>query len=115
MRQEAADGLAADPPGLDQAGGAETADVPRDEGLRQPHVVDELGNGGLGASEPLHDAQPVHVGEGLVEGAQCAQLLRLVEDGGDRAADAGSGRGQGRLRFGACETDASTPVYINLR
>jgi len=34
-----------------------------------------------------------------LEGAQRAELLRLVEDGRDRAADAGSGGGQGWLRF----------------
>lgn len=90
MREEAADGFAADPPGLDETGSAEPADVPRHERLRQPDVVDELGDAGLGVSEPLHDAQPVHVGEGLVEGAQRAELLRLVDDGRDRTANAGS-------------------------
>ena len=99
MRQEAADRLAADASGLDETGSPKTADVPRHERLRQPDVVDELGDGGLGVGEPLHDAQPVDVGEGLVESAQGAELLGLVEDGRDRAANAGSGRGQGAAPF----------------
>ena len=88
-RQETADRLAADPPGLDEAGGAEAADMPRDERLRQADVVDELGDRRLGAGEPLNDPQPVHVSEGLVEGPQCAQLLGLVDDRRDGAAHAG--------------------------
>ena len=47
-RQEPADRLAADPPGLDEAGGAEATDVPRDERLRQADVVDELRDRRLG-------------------------------------------------------------------
>ena len=45
-----------------------------DERLRQPDVVDELGDRRLALGEPAHDAQAVHVGEGLVEGAQLAQV-----------------------------------------
>ena len=63
--------------------------MPRDERLRQADVVDELGDRCLGASEPLDDPEPVHVSEGLVEGPQGAQLLGLVDDRRDRAADAG--------------------------
>jgi hypothetical protein len=115
MRQEPADGLATDPPGLDEAGGAQAADVPRHERLRQPDVVDELGDAGLGASEALDDAQPVHVREGLVEGAQRSQFLRLVDDGRDGAANAGSGGGQGAAPVGVrARAVASTTVYINL-
>jgi hypothetical protein len=79
-------------------------------------VVDEVGDGGLGVREPLDDPQPVHVRQGLVERAQCAELLRLVEDGRDRAANAGSGGGQGSAPFRVRGQDvASTTVYINLR
>jgi hypothetical protein len=63
--------------------------VPRDERLRQADVVDELGDRRLGVGEPLDDPQPVRVSEGLVEGPQRAQLLGLVDDRRDRAADAG--------------------------
>ena len=61
-----------------------------------------------------HDAEPVHVGEGLVDEPQLAQLVGLVDDGRDRAADAGRGGGHGEvgLRSG---TVASTTVYINGR
>jgi hypothetical protein len=63
--------------------------VPRDERLRQADVVDELGDRRLGVGEPLDDPQPVRVSECLVEGPQRAQLLGLVDDRRDRAADAG--------------------------
>ena len=88
-RQEPADRLATDAAGLDEAGGAEAADVPRDERLRQADVVDELGDRRLGAGKPLDDPEAVHVSEGLVEGSQGTQLLGLVDDRRDRAADAG--------------------------
>ena len=38
------------------------------------------------------DAQPVDVGEGLVERAQVTQVLRLEDDRRDRGAEAGGGR-----------------------
>jgi hypothetical protein len=41
------------------------------------------------------DAQPVDVGEGLVDETQLAQLLRLKDRVGDRAADVGAGGAQG--------------------
>jgi hypothetical protein len=35
----------------------------------------------------LHDAQAVDVGECLVEGAQLAQIVWLVDDSGNRGTD----------------------------
>ena len=95
LGQEAGDGLAADAPGLDEAGDAEPAEVPRHERLAQPDPLDELGDGGLALGEALDDAQAVHVGEGLVDEAQGAQVLGLVDDGRDGRADVRGGRCQG--------------------
>jgi hypothetical protein len=69
--------------------------VPADERLREADVVDELGDGGRAIRKALDDAQPIDVGEGLVEAAQLAQVVGLVDDGGDRRADAGGRGGQG--------------------
>ena len=52
-------------------------------------MVDELGHRGSPAGQPLDDAQAVHVGEGLVEVPQGPEFIGLVDDGGDRRADAG--------------------------
>ena len=52
-------------------------------------------DGGLAVGEPAHDAQPVHVGHDLVEGAQLAQVFGLGDGRGDRAADPGGRGGQG--------------------
>jgi hypothetical protein len=52
-------------------------------------VVDELGHAGLAAREALHDPQAVHVRERLVEGAQGTQLVGLIDDRRDGAANAG--------------------------
>ena len=83
-----------------------------DERLRQPDVGDELGDRGLALGQAADDAQPVHVGQGLVEGAQLAQVLGLDDD--RRRSSSGSGRavgtaGDGLLGGGV----ASTTVYIN--
>ena len=52
------------------------------------------------AGQALDDAQAVDVGEGLVEVAQLAQVIGLVDDRGDRRADAGGRGGQGvELRY----------------
>ena len=60
-------------------------------GWLRPDVGDELGDAGLALGEALDDAQAVHVGEGLVEGAQLAQVLGLEDDRGDGRAEAGGG------------------------
>ena len=92
---QAADRLAAVPARLDHAGGAEAAEVPRHERLRQPDMRDELGDGGLAVGEPAHDAQTVDVGHDLVEGTQLAEVFGLGDGRGDGAADPGGRGGQG--------------------
>jgi hypothetical protein len=88
--------------------------VPGDERLRQPDLGDELGNGGLGVGQRADDAQPVDVGQGLVDEAQLAQLVGLEDDVGDRAANAGRRGAQGEvLRWGSRPAVGSTAVYIN--
>ncbi len=66
---QAADGLAALAPRLDDAGSPEATEVPRHERLREPDVGDELRDGRLALRQATDDAQAVHVGHDLVEGA----------------------------------------------
>ena len=95
LRAEAADRLAADPSGLDEPGRAQALEVMADERLRQADMGDQVVTRGLALGEPAHDAQAVDVGEGLVEGAQVAQVIGLDDDRRDGRADPG-GRGHGR-------------------
>jgi hypothetical protein len=92
LGDERADRLAAAPAGLHDPGRAELAEVPADERLGQAYVIDELRHCSRAVRQALDDAQPVDVGEGLVEAAQLAQVVGLVDDRGDRGPDAG-GRG----------------------
>jgi len=62
--------------------------------------------------EGPQDAQPVDVGEGLVDDAQLAQLVGLEDGIGDRAANAGAGGTQGEVS-GDGPVVGSTTVYIN--
>ncbi len=50
---------------------------------------DQFRDGGLADGKSAHDAQPVHVGHDLVEGAHLAQVFGLDDGGGDGAADSG--------------------------
>ncbi len=84
-----ADRLATDPRGRDHARLAKLADVPAHQRLRQPDVVDELGDARLAASQPLDDPQSVDVRERLVERTERPKLVGLVDDRRDRGADAG--------------------------
>ena len=110
----------------DEARAPEPAEVPRHERLAEPDPLDELGDGRLALGEALHDPQPVHVGERLVDEAQGAQLVGLVDDGGEGRADVGRGWGQDASsdRGGDgtdCPARASDApkdqrvVYINMR
>jgi hypothetical protein len=56
-------------------------------------VLDEIPHRRRAAGKALDDAQPIDVGERLVEQAQLAQVIGLVDDGGERGANAG-GRGR---------------------
>ena len=92
---QAADRLAALAAGLDDARGAEAAEVPRHERLGEPDMGDELRDGRLALGQAADDAQAVHVGHDLVEGTQLAQVFGLGDGRGDRAADPGGRGGQG--------------------
>ena len=90
--------------------------MPRHERLRQPDMGDELGDGRLALGQASHDAQPVHVGHDLVEGAQLAQVVGLGDGRGDRAADPGGRGGQGwDSGSRVARRGTSTTVYINRR
>jgi hypothetical protein len=88
---EADDDLASLALGRDKAGVAEPLDVMRDERLRKPDVVDEIGDRRVAVGQPPDDAEPVHVGERLVECPDAPQVIRLVDERGDGAADPGGG------------------------
>jgi hypothetical protein len=111
LRPKAAERLATVAPRIDEARRAEPADVPADEGLRQADVLDELGHARVAAREALHDAEPIDVGESLVNEAELAELLRLVDDGCDGRPDPGAGRAD----LGPPSGDGSTALYINSR
>ena len=68
---------------------------------------------GLAVGEAPDDAQPVHVGEGLVERAQVAQVVGLEDDRRDGRADAGGGRHGWVGTPGGGWGVASTTVDIN--
>jgi hypothetical protein len=55
-------------------------------------VVDEVADARLAVRETPHDAKPVHVGQRLVEDADLAEVVRLVDDRRDRGANV---RGRG--------------------
>jgi hypothetical protein len=79
--------------------------------LREPDLGDELGDGRFGLRQAADDAQPVDVGECLVDETELAQVAGLVDDGRERRTDSGGGGGQrGGSRAGSV---ASTTVYIN--
>ena len=112
LGNEARDGLATDAAGLDQAGNPEAPEVPRHERLAQADTLDEVGHARLALRQALDDPQPVHVGQGLVDEPELAQLLGLIDDGREGRPDPGAGRAQ----VGDPETAVgSTAVYINRR
>jgi hypothetical protein len=85
--------------------------VPRDERLAEADLGDELGDGRLPPGETTDDPQAVDVGEGLVDQAQLAEVLRWEDGAGDRAADVGAG-GTQRMTSAEQPTD---PRWINGR
>ena len=90
--------------------------MPGHERLRQPDLLDEVGNAGVGLGETPDDPQPVDVGECLVDESELSEILRLEDGVGDRAADVGPGRTQGQApRVMGRSTVGSTPVYLNGR
>ena len=113
---EAADRLAALPPGHHDAGRSEATQMPRHERLAEADMGDQLGDGRLALGETPDDPQPVDVGHDLVERTQLAQVLGLGDGGGDGAADSGGRRGQGvDSGWGGAIAVTSTTIYINRR
>jgi hypothetical protein len=53
-------------------------------------VIDELGHRGLALGEAADDPEPVDVGQGLVDEADRAEVVGLVDDRGDGRTDAGA-------------------------
>jgi hypothetical protein len=91
--------------------------MPGDERLRQADRGHEVRDRGVAGREDADDPEAVHVGQGLVDQPELAQLLGLKDRVGDRAADVGAGRAQReglRVLVGdACRPVGSMPVYIN--
>jgi len=118
LGEEARDGLATDASRLDEPGDTEPPQMPRHEWLAQPDALNELGDRCLSLGKALDDPEPIHVREGLVDQAQGAQVLRLVDDGRDGRADVRGGRCQCVLRIlspdRVCAVDGSTLIYINM-
>ena len=96
LRDEPADRLPAAPPGLDEPGGPEPAEVPRHERLGQADVLDQLGDGGLPLRQAADDPEAVDIRQRLVEQPDRPEVVRLVDDGGDGGADSRGRRAQGR-------------------
>jgi hypothetical protein len=69
--------------------------VPADERLRQPDFLDEISNRCVAIREALDDAEPIDVGECLVDDPEFAELVGLVDDRRDGRTDPGGRRGQG--------------------
>jgi hypothetical protein len=82
---ELADDFAAGAPGFDDARGPEPTDVPGDERLAEADRIDKLAHCGGTLGQAPYDAKAVYVGKGLVKDAQLAQIVGLVDDGGDGA------------------------------
>jgi hypothetical protein len=99
---EADHDLAAVALGRDEAGVAEPLDMVRHERLGQSDVLDEVGDGRVAARQTSDDAEPVHVGQRLVEGPDAAQVVRLIDERRDRAADPG---GRGRQDRSSADTN----------
>jgi hypothetical protein len=89
--------------------------VPADQRLRQPDFLDQVGDGGVAASEAPDDPQAIDVGEGLVDDPQLAKVLGLVDDRREGRANAGARGGQGvsPVGGGLLRRVTSTAVYIN--
>ena len=86
-----------------------------DERLRQADVGDELGDARLALGQATDDAQAVHVGEGLVEGTQLAQVVGLGDDLRRSWSGPGRAMGTGAMDSGVwmARRGASTTIDIN--
>jgi hypothetical protein len=63
--------------------------VPAHERLRQADFLDEVGDRRVAVREALDDAEPIDVGERLVDDPQLAELIGLVDDRSDSRTDPG--------------------------
>ena len=72
--------------------------MPRDEGLAEADVFDQVRDRGFALGEPSDDPEAVHIGQRLVNQPNCAEVVRLVDDRGDRGANSGGRRAQGKLQ-----------------
>ncbi len=108
---EPAERLTAVSAGLDEAGGTQPADVPADERLGEPDLLDQVPHGCVTAGKAANDPEPVDVGKGLVDDPQLAELVGLVDDRGEGRTDAGGRRQEGVSK--GTKRVASTTVYIN--
>jgi hypothetical protein len=97
---------------LDESGHAQPSNVPADERLGQPDLLDEIGHGCVTVRESLDDPEAIDVGERLVDEAELTELVRLVDNGSDGRPDSGGRGGQGFVSGGEVRV-ASTTVYIN--
>jgi len=75
--------------------------MPRDEGLAEADLGDEIGHGRLGGGEAADDPEPIDVGKGLVNEAQLAEIVGLEDGVRDRAPDVRAG---GTQRVASWET-----------
>ena len=63
--------------------------MPADERLREPDLLDQIGDGCVAIREALNDAEPIDVGECLVDDPQLAELVGLVDDRRNGRTDSG--------------------------
>jgi hypothetical protein len=92
---EPAERLASPAAGLDESGGPQPAEVPADERLAEPDVLDEIRDRCVAAGEASDEAEAVHVGERPMDDSQLAEILGLVDDRRQGRADSGGRGGQG--------------------
>ena len=63
--------------------------MPAHERLRQADLLDQVRDRRVAVREALDDAEPIDVGECLVDDPQLAELVGLVDDRGDGRTDPG--------------------------
>jgi hypothetical protein len=73
---------------LDEAGGAQAAQVPRDERLREVDVPHEVRDGPFTLGEALDEPQACGIGQGLVDDGDLNEVGGRRRQGRDRRADA---------------------------
>jgi hypothetical protein len=92
---QAADGLASVSARLDEARRTKSGQVPAHKGLRQADVLDQVRDARFPLGQAAHDPQAVHIREGPVHDLELAQVVRLVDDRGQRRTNSSGGGAQG--------------------